>query len=472
MRSRFEVILKKDYTRVHDASLKILKETGIVFHSEEVLDILKRNGIKILGRTAYFDEKTIEDSLLRCPEKFKWLARDVKRSVVVGGGFLVQPNVGPVFIQDLDHGRRKAKREDYVKIQKLCQHSDVVDIVGSIPVDPSDMDPGTKHIHMMYEILKNTDKPVSGFCGHLKQVREQFDLLEIALGGRKATPGNHCMAVLVNPLSPLSYAPDTLDTMMEYARRGQPVLLAPCISAGVTGPVSLFGTAVLQNTEILAGIALLQLIHPGTPVVYSVASSTAFMKTAAYSAGTPEAMMINAAGLQMGLDFYHLPTRTMCGITNSKEVDCQAGFETMQSLLLGMMSGAHIAVQCLGVLDAIMTTSYEKFIIDEELIRRVKRIKAGVDTSQEALAVDVIQEVGHEASYLMHDSTLDHFRDLWTPQVSDWNSYSSWVEEGSESMERRANARFKKILDTVPESLIDAELDKELKDYITHMEKQ
>jgi Trimethylamine:corrinoid methyltransferase len=357
-----------------------------------------------------------------------------------------------------------ATLEDYANIQKLSQAYDVVNLVGSIPVDPNEVPINEKYLRMMYEVLKHTDKPMIGFCAHTNQVRQQLEMIELVVG--KPLQENHYTAVLVNSLSPLGYAPETLETMIEYAKRNQVILLAPCILAGVSGPIHLLGTAVLQNVEILAGLVLMQLVNPGTPVVYATASTTAYMKGATYAAGAPEAMLINTASLQMGKDFYHLPTRTMTGITHSKALDYQAGYETMQSLMLGMLSGSDMAVQSLGVLDAIMATSYEKYVIDTEIISRVLRIKQGVDTSDEALAVDVIQEIGHNGNYLVHTSTFEHFRSLWTPNLADWESYDDWLQGGSEEIGIRANRKFKEILQNAPESLLDPDTDRVLKNYI------
>ncbi|CAA7603425.1 trimethylamine-corrinoid protein Co-methyltransferase [Acididesulfobacillus acetoxydans] len=466
LNSRLEVLKKEDFARVHEASLKILRETGARFLCDEALEVFKKHGARVVGKTVFFTEKMIEQALATAPKTFRMRARNEDNSITVGEGFLIQPNVGPVYIQNLDQGRRKATLADYANIQKLCQASDVVHLVGTIPVDPSDVPRGDKYLTMMYETLKYTDKPVIGFTTNAKQAREQLDMVELSMGQSEFLRDNHCVAVLVNSLSPLGYAPETLETMIEYAKRNQVILLAPCIMAGVSGPVTPLGTAVLQNAEILAGLVLMQMVNPGTPVVYATASTSAYMKTASYAAGAPEAMLINTANLQMGLDFYHLPTRTMTGITHSKVVDAQAGYETMQSLLLGMLSGAHMAVQCLGVLDAIMTTSYEKFIIDEELIRRVLRIQQGIDTSDEALAVDVIQEVGHDGSYLMHMSTFEQFRTIWTPTISDWESFDDWKEAGAEDVVSKANRRYKKILQEASDSLLDPATDQELQAYI------
>lgn len=466
LRSRLEFIGKEDYTRIHEASLKILAETGVAFHDEEAVELFKKHGARVNGNVVYFTRDLVEKALATAPKKFKWSARNDQQSVVVGDGFLLQPNVGPVYIEDIDNGRRLGTLEDYTNIQKLCQASDVVSLVGSIPIAPSDVAGESKHLSMMYEIIKNTDKPIIGMCTEGFQAKHQLDMVGMAMGGQKFLEENPCVGVLVNPLSPLAYAPDTIQTMREYSKLRQPLLLAPCIMAGVTAPISLLGTVVVQNTEFLAGLVFSQLVCPGTPVVYSVASTRSYFKRASFCAGTPEAMMINTPNIQMGLDFYNLPTRTMCGITESKTVDAQAGYESMMSLMMGMMSGAHIAVQALGVLDSIMMTSYEKFIIDEEMVRRVLHIREGIDTSDEALSVDVIQEIGQTGSYLMHTNTFEHFRESWLPTVSEWGSYDEWKNNGSEDVVIRANRKYKEILNKAPESLIDKGLDEDLQQYI------
>lgn len=466
LRSRLEFISKEDYIRIHEASLKILAETGVAFHDDEALELFKKHGAKVNDKVVYITREMVEKALETAPRKFKWTGRNDENSVVVGEGFIQQPNVGPVYVQDIDNGRRLATLNDFANIQKLCQASDVINLVGSIPVDPHDVTSEHKHLSIMYEIIKNTDKPLIGMCVERDRVRQQLDMVAMAMGGRQFLEENHCVGVLVNSLSPLGYAPETIQTIIEYSKLKQPILLAPCIMAGVSAPISLLGTSVLQNTEFLAGLVLTQLVNPGTPIVYATASTSAYFKRASFCAGTPEAMMINTPNLQMAIDLYKLPTRTMCGITEAKTVDCQAGYETMMSLMMGMMSGANIAVQCLGVLDAIMTTSYEKFIIDEEMIRRVLHVYKGIDTSDEALSVDVIQEIGQTGSYLSHVNTFQHFRERWTPTVSEWGSYEDWAAQGSEDVVIKANRRFKEILNNAPETLIDKDLDHALNDYM------
>lgn len=468
LKLRLNVISEGDYSRIHEATVKILSETGVVFHSEEALEVFRKHGAKVINKTVHIDRSLIEQALEACPKTFEWTARNEKQSVLVGEECLIQPNAGPIYIQDIDRGRRLALLEDYCNIQKLCQASDVVNLAGHIPVDPSDVNQKEKHLQIMYAMLKHSDKPLIGHTVYKKQAQEMLDMMEMSIGYKGSLKEKHYLGVVVNSLSPLAYSEDALETMSVYAKNNQPIVIAPAIMAGVSGPISILGTVVQQNAEILAGIVFIQLVNPGNPVIYSTASSTAYMKRASYCAGTPETMLINIPNLQLGQDFYHLPVRTMCGITESKTIDSQSGYETMQSVMMGMLGGAHILVQCLGILDALMTTSYEKFILDEEIIRRVKCITKGVDNSDDALAVNLIQEIGHTGTYLTHQSTYEHFRDRWVPTISNWESHDNWIKAGAEDISLAANRKLKEILINAPQSMIDKALDTELKNYIHH----
>jgi trimethylamine--corrinoid protein Co-methyltransferase len=191
------------------------------------------------------------------------------------------------------------------------------------------------------------------------------------------------------------------------------------------------------------------------------------MKTGGYLGSPPEQFLINTTNLQLALDRYHLPTRSMCGMTESKMVDCQAGYETMQNLMMGMLSGAHIIHECVGILDSIMTVSYEKTMIDQELLERMMCFTSGItDISDNAFAVDTIHEVGHNGTYLTHPDTFKHVRDRWQPSVSNWDTYDLWEKNGSHDVAHTANTTWKTVLSSCPDTLIEPELDHELKCFL------
>jgi trimethylamine--corrinoid protein Co-methyltransferase len=408
----------------------------------------------------------VEDALEKCPAKFKWQARNDDNSVIVGQGYLVQACGGPVFIQDLENRRRLGTLEDFANIQKLYQSSNVVDLVGYSPVDPSDVKPEERHIYMMYEIIKNTDKPVFGYVCGGKKAGKMLDMMEIAFGQEGVMQNSYVAAISVNPRSPLCWSEEQLDTLNEYARRNQIVSPAPCSMAGFTTPMSLLGTTVVNNAEILSGIVLAQLINPGNPILYNVASTVGNMQYGTWCSGAPEMMLQQLTALQVARDLYHLPNRVTCGITDSKLVDYQAGIETMQNVMMGMLGGGNIIHEAMGVLDNIMTVSYEKMILDEEIIGRVKRIWEGVDSSEEALSVSVIQEVGPGGTYIDHQNTFRHCRELWRPTVSNWDTYAGWEKQGSEDVVMKANRMYKERLRNAPDTLIDSGIDKELRAYM------
>lgn len=467
--SYLNILSNNDILRVYDASIKILEETGVIFRSEEARDIFKQHGAKVVGETVYITNKMVENCIETCPSTFKQYGIDEVNSVLIGDKqkqLVVSTQNGSVYIQDLDEGRRKGTVEDYVNITKLCQASDVLSVVGGIPLEPLDLDPNGRHLQIMYHLLKHTDKPLLGVNGTQKEVREMFDMIEITVGKKDYLLDHPVIGIAPNPLSPLKYDTEPLETIIAYAKHRQPVYINACIMAGTTGPINLLGTVTQMNTEILAGLVLIQLINPGSPVVYVSGSTVSNMKNGNFVTGSPESILIAVAGIQIARQLYHIPTRAMAGCTDAKDVDCQAGYETMQNLLMTVLAGVHFINNGIGCLDSIMTTSYEKFMIDQELIKRVIRLTDGIDTSDKALSVDVIQEVAHSGGYMMHQNTFEHFRERWQPSISCWDSYENWARSDSRDIIVRANQMYKEILDNSPKSLLNLEVERDLRRYM------
>jgi trimethylamine--corrinoid protein Co-methyltransferase len=239
-----------------------------------------------------------------------------------------------------------------------------------------------------------------------------------------------------------------------------------CAMAGVTAPVSPMGTVTLQNAEILAGLVLSQLVNPGTPFIYSPASAIPNMKTASYITGSPESTQINMVGIQLARELYDIPSRCMAGLTDAKTVDCQAGYETMQNYLMLAMAGVNMVNECYGILDSIMTVSYEKFIIDDEIMARAARAVGDIHNLDDDFSKGLIHELGHGGAYLMHPSTMKHCRNFWTPSVSSCDSYEDWQKKGAMDVETRANGIFKQILAECPDKMISDDIDDDLKKFI------
>ncbi len=472
--SKLRVVSKGDLYRIHDASMKVLEETGVVFESEEARKIFQEHGAKVSGKVVHIPQKLVEKAIAACPKSFTQHGRNPANSMVIGTmqkQLIASTQNGSVYVQDLDQGRRRGTLKEYEKITRLCQASNIVKVVGGIPAEPSDVKPEERHLKLIYTLLRHTDKPLLGVNGSSKEIREMFDMVEIAMGKREYLLDHPMIAVAVDPTSPLRYDKEPCETMITFAKHCQPIYINSCSLAGATAPISLLGTTTLMNAEILAGLTLIQLINPGNPFVYVSGSTVADMKTANFITGSPEGYLIVIAGLQMAMDLYAIPSRAMAGTTDAKTPDCQAGYETMQNLFMCLLAGVHFINCSLGCLDAIMTTSYEKFIIDEEMISRVIRVTRGIDSYDKETSVDVIQDVGHSGGYLTHPSTFAHFRDRWQPTVSYWDTYEKWAENGYEDVVTRANRKYKQVLEASPEKLIDDMLDRDLLDYMQTINK-
>lgn len=465
--STLRFIEDRDYGRIHEASIDILENTGVIFQHDEAIEIFRKHGAKVDGHRVYITRAMVDKALKALPRTYKFCSRNPERTVEIGKDFAVQPNAGAIFIQDQDHGRRLATIEDYGNMMKLAQASDIINLAGAHPLNPSDVPEEFKHLYMCYETLKNSDMPALGFTMDQKNSKEFLDMIQISMG---MAPGEETdiqySNFSANPLSPLAWAHDTLGSMIEYAKRGQGVYLLPCIMAGISGPMRPMGMLALQNTEVLSGIVLMNLINEKAPIVYTPSSTVGYMKKGTYTTGTPDMSLINIPLLLMAHDFYHIPSRCMCGMTDAKTPDMQAGLETMQNVMMAIFAEVDIINECLGVLDAIMTVSYEKHIIDEEIIKRALYLKQGIETDDDAMSVDVIKEVGPRGSYLEHEDTFEHYREVYNNDISECDSYDDWIDSSSLDIVQRANAKYKEILAAAPDTLLDAETDKDLRAYM------
>ncbi len=472
--SAFQVVGEETLTKLHQASLNILANTGFIFQSEECLQIFKEHGAKVSGQTVYLSEDMVDKAIQSAPSSFDWTARNSENSITVGvdqPGIHVGLNNGPIYIQDLDNGRRLGKEEDLVNLYRLAQQSKTCGIVGQIPVEPSDITGKKRHLEIFRRLLKHSDKPLYGYVGNTQQLGQMFSMLKIAHGSSLDSDDifdKKRISVSLNPLSPLCLDEVPCQTLVAFAQRNQPIMVLTCAMAGVTSPIDPLGTVVLQNAEILACLVLSQLINPGTPVIYSPASAVPNLRTAAYVTGSPTSGLINMVSVQLAKQLYKIPTRCMAGLTDSKVVDCQAGYETMQNYLMLAMSGVNMVNECYGILDMIMTVSYEKFVIDDEIMSRAAAVVKGIDSFESDFSESIIDNTGHGGSYLMHPSTMKHCREFWTPPLSTMDSYEDWQNKGGEDVSQRANATYKKILSECPASILSDDLDAELESFIAN----
>ncbi len=273
-------------------------------------------------------------------------------------------------------------------------------------------------------------------------------MAEIIQGGAKKLRERPIISFIVCWLqSPLAMSEPNTSILAEIIKKRIPVVLSSAPMAGTTAPVTLAGTLVQMNAELLSGIALSQIISPGCPVLYGAVPSIVDMRTMNFAGGAVETGLLNAAAAQLA-HHYELPIYNTAGVTDSKLSDVQAGYEKVFSCIGAAMGGGNFIHDAAGMLESTMTVSYQQCVIDNEIVGMLKRMLRGIEVSGKTLAVDTICTAGLEGHYVSDSHTTEHMRsELYYPGISDRLNYDEWVQKGSPDAKETARLAAVRILE-------------------------
>ncbi len=417
---------------IHEAAMEIMRDTGVRIHNEKALGILKENGIRTEGNIAFFTEEQVMYWVKKAPESFTIYARNPKYDMVVGGDHVnPAPTYGCAFIDDLKGSRRPGTMEDYIKCLKLVHAEESYSINGGIMIQPGDVPEQTAAIEMFYATLLHSDKAILLPTG----MKEEMELILEAscelFGGKEAMLEKPRMIALINTNSPLALDERMLDCLMLLAEYGQPAILCPATMLGATGSLSMAGSLASGTAENLAGIALAQMIRPGTPVVFGIQSTAADMRGGiTFACAAPEGTLMQGFGANMAR-FYGMPSRGGGCQTDAPVMNCQAGYESMLTFSSAYRHGINLVLEAGGVMDSVNATSFEKMVVDFEIIRQVKASFTPIEVNEETLNLEEIKEIAHDGSFVDADYTLDNFTDLYAPRVGSRNAKSPTYFEDS-----------------------------------------
>ncbi|MCG8685111.1 MAG: trimethylamine methyltransferase family protein [Desulfobacterales bacterium] len=454
--------------RLHQASVTILEETGIKIHHPRVLEILKTHGVKLDGDIAFFNEGLLMEWVKKAPEQFTIYARNPAHDMSLGSGQTwYGSGYGCPAIIEADGTRRSALFEDYKTFLKLVHQCDSFHLNGGAVVQPSDLDPSTCFPLMFDAVIRHSDKCLMGFPGSGSQVKDIMDLASAVFGGKAALKEKPRVITLVNTTSPLQLDDIALSTILTCAENGQPVIISPGPIAGATGPITPAGNIALGNAELLAGIAISQMIKPGTPVVYGLQATTADMKTGGISIGSPGFSIEAAWGIRLA-KMYNIPCRAGGASSDAKGVSVQSGYESMMAMFVSRQEQADISLHSAGILDAYGAMSYEQFIVDTEIISMVEYYLKGMEVSDETLALEHIHSAGPGGQFLSVPHTFKHCRTVpWQPEVTHRGNLTT-ADAQEEIME---NIKIKKraLLEAYQAPALEKEVDTALKNCLSQI---
>jgi len=456
----YDILSEDDVEAIHGQAMNILEEIGVDFLDAQAREIFGKAGMKIEDMRVRFDRDFILETVAKTPATFELQARNASRSVVLGGDNVVTaPVYGPPFITDLERGRRGATIEDFNNFDKMAQAIDQIHCAGGTTVEPEDLPLGSRHLDMVYSHLRWTDKPFMGSVISRENARDTIEMAAIVFGGRDRIEKTPAVISLINVNSPLRYDDRMLGALLEYSEVGQPVIVTPFLMAGAMSPMGLAGTLAQQTAEALAGIALVQLIRPGTPSVYGSFLTNTDMQSGSPAFGTPESAMGILASAQL---------------TSSKAPDAQAAYESMMCMWPTILGRVNFVLHAAGWLESALLASYEKFIIDVETLRMFEWILGhGISVDAEGLAMDAIREVGPGGHFLGAEHTLRNYRTgFYRPWISSTENFDRWNRFGARTADVVAAEKWKQVLAEYPDPGIDPGVDEQLQEFIARRKQE
>ncbi len=452
---------------VHDAAMRVLEEIGVDFLHDEAREILRAAGCRVEGLRVRMGRDFVMEMVRRAPAQFDITPRNPERRVTIGGDRMVFVNVSsPPNAMDLDRGRRVGNMTDFCNLIRLTQAFNCIELAGGYPVEPVDVHASVRHLDCLFEKLTLTDKVVHAYSLGRERVEDVMEMVRIAGGlSHEEFDAAPRMYTNINSSSPLKHDQPMLDGAMRCARRGQPVIVTPFTLAGAMAPVTLAGATVLSVAECLAAVALLEWIRPGAPVVMGTFTSNVDMKSGAPAFGTPEYARATQMAGQMARH-YGLPMRASNACA-ANAPDGQAMWESANSLWACVTSGTNVVYHAAGWLEGGLIASFEKFVMDCELVQQLRHYMKGVTVTEGDLALEAIREVDSSGHFFGCQHTQDRYESaFYQPFLSDWRNYEAWSQAGAIETAARANAIWKRILAEFEPPAMDEGVREELSDFV------
>ncbi|MEQ9487758.1 MAG: trimethylamine methyltransferase family protein [Alphaproteobacteria bacterium] len=464
-----EIISADALERIHQAGLSILKETGMKVLSPDARALYAGAGFDVNNDTqmVHFEPSGVEDLVALAPSEFTLHARNPDRNVKVGGSNAIFTGVsGPAYFMDMDRGRCRGTYEEMCNYMKLVQSLNILHQDGGGSFEPLDLPAETRVLDLYYAQCTLLDKNWQPWGLGADMAMDGLRMASISMGMKPVDlierPVFSCV---INTNSPLQLDIPMAEGLTAMATFGQAAIVTPFTLSGAMSPVTLAGALAQQHAEAMATIALTQIIRPGAPVMYGGFTSNVDMKTGSPAFGTPEYAQAAQVSGQLARRL-NVPFRSS-NVTAANSADAQAAYESMMSLWGAMTGHAHMINHAAGWLGGGLIASFEKLILDAEMLQMMAAYFNPLPVDEMSLALDSINEVGPAGHFFGTSHTLERYESaFYSPLVSNWDNYDNWKERGSVTAEQNANRIWKQLLAEYEQPPIDPGIDDALKDYM------
>lgn len=458
---KLKVLKDQQIEQIHRTTLKVLENTGVKVCLPQALEILKKAGAHVTGQDLVrIPAGLVEDAVAASPRSvtiFNRNGREAMRLMDDRTYYGTGPTV-PMVLDPFNGKRRESCQGDIERAALLCDALKNIDYVMSMGLSGGS-DPKSQGLHPEFTdrldfaaMLRHTVKPIIFSAWSLQGLHDIHDMAAVVAGGEQSLAARPIAIHYSEPTSPLVHSAGSLERLLFCADKRMPLLYMGGPLAGGTAPVTLAGQLVLSNAECLSGLVLHQLRSPGAPFIYGSGSNPMDMRTTLAAYCGPDAYLSNIAGKELS-DYYGLPDFNYGGVSDSNAMDGQMTWEAGFSLLQAELCGSNL-VHDVGYLEAGMTACLELIVFCDEVIGELRHFKKGLTVDEEHLAAEVIDQVGPGGSYLEHDHTFNHFREVWYPTLRNRERFEKWQKAGGLSLDKQLNVKVRHILEThTPEPL-------------------
>jgi trimethylamine---corrinoid protein Co-methyltransferase len=467
-----ELLTREQVERVHDASLEILQEVGLMVRFAPARDLFRNHGCEVDPETnrVRFPRTVVEKYIKVLPPKFTFHGRDPKydRTIPDQSPVIVTGSSAPDILDPVSGVERRAVIADIIHIAHLIQELPAYDMF-SVSVLADDAPANQFTLARLYPAMKYCSKPIRITSKDLPDAKDILQLAYLVAGSEEAYREHPFITHHYCPVvSPLTMDHLSTEAVMFFAEQGLPVYPTIVPNAGLTSPMSLAGTLAQGNAEFLAAAVLMQMVREGTQLIYATLPTVADMRTGAYASGGIECGILHMAHAQMA-HFYNVPSGGYIGLTNSKINDAQSGYETGLSTMAGLLAGMDM-MNMGGLVEALKTFDFAKAVIDDEIAQMLKRMKRGLEFSEENLAVDVIKKIGPGGSFIVEPHTIKRMKTAGLlTKLSDRDTRSQWTKKGARDIQTRAMERVRAILATPSSTLFSPEVEERIRSHFTDL---
>lgn len=442
-----EVLTADQVEAIHQAALQVLATIGMRVLSPEARALYSGAGAEVAAEIVRFPPGMVEPLLRTVPARVTLAARDPAKALVLGGDTCIFTSVGgPAYVMDNDRGRRDGTFAEMCDYLRLVQGLNVIHQEGGGPFEPLDLPAHTRHLDIYRAQITLLDKSwQTQTLGRLRSM-DGIEMAAISLGlAPEDLAGRPMLVGIINTNSPLQLDVPMAEGLITLAEYGQVNVITPFTLAGAMSPVTLAGALVQQHAEAMAGIALTQIVRPGAPAVYGGFTSNVDMRSGAPAFGTPEYTKAAQASGQLARRIA-VPFRSS-NVCAANEVDAQAAYESQMSLWGALMGGAHLLEHGAGWMHGGLTASFEKLILDAEMLQMMQDYFRPIDVSPETLALGAIAEVGPGGHFFGAAHTMGRYETaFYAPMLSNWDNHPQWLDRGAVQARERANAIWKQLL--------------------------